>query len=134
MNIDELLNITKEISLLYVEDDSELRSMHRELFCQFFKRVDSVSNGYEALKLYQEEDYGLIITDINMPIMNGIEMIKKIQNIDPAQKIIVLSAYRELEYMDKMKSLNIKHFLTKPIDRERLFRDIYECLSEKEAA
>ncbi len=120
MRIKELKEQTKELTLLYVEDNEQLKNVKLELFNDIFKRVVYAKNGYEGLLKYQEEHFDLIITDINMPVMDGLDMVEKIQKTNPSQKVIVLSAYTELEYLSKLAKLNIACFLTKPIDMKKL--------------
>ena len=83
---------------------------------------------------YQEESFDLIITDINMPGMNGLDMIEKIQKINPSQEVIVLSAYAEIEYLSKLSKLNIACFLTKPVDIKKLVTKISESCERSIAA
>ena len=134
MNIKILKEKTKDLTLLYVEDNEQLKNIKLEMFNEIFKKVVYAENGYEGLMKYQEEHFDLVITDINMPVMDGLEMIEKIQKTDPCQSVIVLSAYAEIEYLTKLSKLNIYCFLTKPVDRKKLLLKIYESTTSQLAA
>ncbi len=113
---------TKDLSLLLVEDYEPLRTDMEELFRDLFKEVVVAENGKEALELYEKFDkkFDIIITDIQMPIMNGIELCQEILSVNPNQQIIVLSAYTESEYLLKLINLGIAQFITKPIEYSEL--------------
>ncbi len=134
MNIKILKEQTKELTLLYVEDNEQLKNVKLEMFNEIFKRVVYAKNGYEGLMKYQNECFDLVITDINMPVMDGLEMVEKIQKVEPLQTVIVLSAYAEIEYLTKLSKLNIFCFLTKPVDMKKLLQKIYDSTSRKIAA
>jgi len=132
MNIKRLNEKTKALTLLYVEDNEALQKVNIEVFSEIFKEVIYAKNGYEGLMKYQESHIDLVITDINMPIMDGLEMIEKIQKIDAKQTVIVLSACGEQEYLKRLKKLDIATFLTKPVDTKNLFKEIDKYTKIKE--
>ena len=134
MNIKALKEKTKHLTLLYVEDNEQLKTVKLEMFKEIFNKVVHAENGYEGLMKYQEEHFDLVITDINMPVMDGLEMIEKIQKTDPLQAVIVLSAYAEIEYLTKLSKLNILSFLTKPVDMKKLLQKIYDSTKSELAA
>ena len=126
MNIKELKEKAKSVTLLYVEDNEQLKDIKLDMFNDIFQKVVYAKDGYEGLMKYQEESFDLIITDINMPGMNGLDMIEKIQKINPDQEVIVISAYAEIEYLSKLSKLNIACFLTKPVDIKKMVSKISE--------
>ncbi len=134
MNIKILKEKTKELTLLYVEDNEQLKNVKLEMFNEIFKKVVYAKNGYEGLMRYQEENFDLVITDINMPVMDGLEMVEKIQKTDRSQMVIVLSAYAEIEYLTKLSKLNILCFLTKPVDTKKLLQKICDSTKSQLAA
>ena len=134
MNVKSLKEKTKELTLLYVEDNEQLKDVKLEMFNSLFKRVVYAKNGYEGLMRYQEEHFDLVITDINMPVMDGLEMVEKIQKIDANQMVIVLSAYAEVEYLTKLSKLNILSFLTKPVNMKKLLQKIEDSTRKEIAA
>lgn len=111
-----LKEIAYEMSLLLVEDDDVLlKQLHRYL-SRFFKKVDTATNGIEALELYTKSPYDLVITDLTMPLMNGIELSNKIRCINEKQNIFVLSAHSESEKLIALINIGIDGFLLKPLD------------------
>ena len=124
MTIKKLKESTQSLSLLYVEDNKSLSQVKLEIFQEMFAKVVYAKDGYEGLKAYQEEHFDLVITDINMPNMDGIQMIEKIRKTDANQAVMVLSAYGEYEYLSRLKELNITSFLTKPVETKKLISEI----------
>lgn len=117
---------TKDLTVLYVEDDKGIRESSTELFKQFFARVDVAEDGKEALELYEtyyvEEHgfYDFIITDINMPNMNGIDMIKAINKRNMKQTIIVTSAHDDANYLISLIEMGVDSFILKPFQMDLL--------------
>lgn len=107
-----------------------------EILNDLFKSVIISSDGNEALHLYHEyyathnKNFDLVITDIQMPLMNGVELCEALYDIRKEQKIIVLSAHTDSDYLLKLINLGIDQFLTKPIDHEK-FMDTLSHVSKK---
>ncbi len=132
MDIRDIKEITQGLDLLYVEDNRELREKKTLIFNELFKRVDVAKDGYDGLEFYKNRDYDLIITDLNMPVMSGLEMLKKIKSLNPNQKCIVYSAYSELEYHSYLQELNIIEFLVKPVSLDKFLTAIEKSVIEEE--
>jgi putative two-component system response regulator len=73
------------ISVLYVEDDSALRQTTARLLASFFASIETAENGMEGLNKYKKGSYDLILTDINMPVMNGVKMAEQIKLQTPSR-------------------------------------------------
>ena len=122
---------TKDISLLLVEDYEPLRNDMAEVLEDLFKTVTVASDGSKALKLYQEyyatynKGFDLVITDIQMPVMNGVELSEALYDIRVDQQIIVLSAHTDSDYLLRLININIARFITKPIKHEELMDTLY---------
>ncbi|WP_068620058.1 response regulator transcription factor [Paenibacillus tuaregi] len=80
----------------------------------------SASDGVQALEILRQEPVDLLITDIMMPRMNGLELIQKVKEISPETKFIVLSGHEEFDYVKKGISLGIENYILKPINIEEL--------------
>ncbi len=132
MDIKELKDITKNLSLLYVEDNSCLSKIKTELFEDIFKLTVLAEDGDIGLEKYKQAHYDLVITDINLPKLNGLKMVEEIFKIDSKQSVVVISAYSEVEYLSKIQELNIKHFLTKPAKSKDILNAIYESVKSLE--
>jgi len=117
---------TKDLSILFVEDHQELRENTMSILEAIFKDVDSANNGLEALELYNSyfeknsKHYDIILSDINMPHMDGIELIKNVYSINPEQLVIILSAHDEKHYLLELINLGVQQFIQKPIDFQEL--------------
>ncbi|MEN4044889.1 response regulator transcription factor [Sulfurimonas sp. NWX367] len=119
----ELLSTTKKLTVLYAEDDLEMRKSTTALLKNFFSHVYTASDGREALAAYKNNlaNIDLVITDILMPHLNGIELTKEILSINIEQKFIVISAYNETSYFIELINTGaVIGFLQKPIKRQEL--------------
>ncbi len=116
--------INNKLSLLFAEDYIPLRNEMTEILVNYFGKVIVASNGKEALSLYKKEyrDTGryidIVLSDIEMPILNGMELTKQIFDINSKQKIVILSAHTDTDYLISFINLGISQFITKPIDYE----------------
>ena len=132
MELKLLLEYTKDMKVLYIEDDAQLLKTTTELLDNYFTIVDTAPDGQAGLCKYlayskkHGDFYDIVITDINMPNLNGIEMSKVIYSINPTQEIIITSAYSEVEYLSTAIELGINGFITKPINNKQLTKVIYK--------
>lgn len=126
--IDQLIAWSKELNVLYVEDDLALREEVSLFLSDIFKRVDLAPNGKEGLEKLAQNDYHLVITDIRMPVMDGIEMIEAIKERYPKQPILVTSAHNESEYLIKLINLGIKYYITKPLQSDQILKVLYTIM------
>jgi CheY-like chemotaxis protein len=129
MNAKQVLDYTKKMTLLYVEDDVSLRLSTQKLFENFFESVQVASDGEEGLCLYLEgvrrkQPYSLIISDISMPNLDGIVMCEAIMNNNPAQPFIFVTAYNETNHLMRAVEMGASGFLTKPIQYDHLIRTL----------
>ena len=132
MNYEALLSQTSNLSILLVEDYEPLRNDMAEILDEFFKTVIIAVNGAEALELYEnyhtvhDKYIDLVISDIQMPVMDGVELTERLRFIQPEQPIIILSAHTDRDYLLKLINLGISKFLTKPIEHEDLMDILYK--------
>jgi PAS domain S-box-containing protein len=115
-----------DISLLYVEDELVLRNIYQKILEKYVNRIYLAENGEDAYNQYLEFKPDLIITDIKMPVMNGLDLVRKIRKENPNARIIIMSAYGESHYFMRAIENGVKGFLLKPVDNERLFQTIEE--------
>ncbi len=128
--IKKLEEIAREMRLLYVDDNYTLCETYAEFFREIFHEVDCAHNGFEGLQLFREKAYDLVITDINMPRMNGFSLIREMRRIKPDQPVIVVSAYSEVAYLSSINACNVDYFLVKPVDTKALMEKVYLCLED----
>jgi YesN/AraC family two-component response regulator len=102
-------------TVLYVEDDEFLQEETSELLSNFFTDIVLAPDGEQGLARYLEQPCDIVVTDINMPNMNGIEMSRQILAQNPNQTVIVISAHDESQYLMELINLGIKNFISKPL-------------------
>ena len=135
-NLDSLMHLSRELSVLFVEDEENLRQEMSEVFHDIFSRVAIAQDGKEGWERYLSfyKEYGtypdIIITDINMPYLSGVEMSRKILSLNPEQMIVVLSAYDETKYVLELLNMGVDTYLLKPIQHET-FLETLQRVSKK---
>ena len=128
----EIYQYSKDLNILYVEDDEQILESTQHIFENFFKITDTAIDGVDGLekyKAYKEEKllfYDLVVTDINMPRKNGIDMIREMRVLNPTQVVIVISAYNDTERLLELIREGISNFITKPIMPNQLMDIIYK--------
>jgi len=132
MNLQDILNYSKDLNVLYAEDDEQLLQETGEALEDFFASVETASNGQIALQKFKEyyeknaEYYDILITDINMPLMSGAELIKEIHKINIDQSVIVISAYNESSRLIDLINIGITHFIMKPLSPTQFMGVLYK--------
>lgn len=116
MKIDKI----KDISILLVEDELELREMIFEYLQIFFSRIFVASKGDEAYEIYKYKKPDIILTDINIPNLNGLDMISKIRKEDATTKIIIMSAHSDQEKLLLAVGMHLESYLIKPIETDAI--------------
>lgn len=113
---DKIIELRK-LKLLFVEDEDDLINIITDTLTKLQANFLTAKNGEEALSILENNsDVDAVITDINMPIMNGLEMIKILKDKTPKLPIIIMSAHTETEYIEKAKELGVNNYLLKPFD------------------
>ncbi|MDP8220325.1 MAG: response regulator [Candidatus Stygibacter frigidus] len=120
----------KDYKILIVEDEVLIREMLKEIFMSKFSAVYTAGNGLQGIERYNEFSPDLIITDIKMKKMDGLTMIDKIQQEDPDQKFIIITAYSDEHHLRTAKALGIEDVLVKPIDSRELMMKAIERLQK----
>jgi len=112
--------LLSQINLLYVEDDDEIRFALQRVLERKVKNLYVGENGQEGYEKFLEFSPDIILTDIKMPIMDGIEMSRKIKEINPNIPIIMASAHSESALLLECIDIGIDDYLLKPIQRDKL--------------
>jgi len=129
MNHKELSFSLKNMSILYVEDDEETSQIMYSTLSLLSNNIHLAKNGMDALNLYHISKPQLIISDIEMPQMTGIELIKEIRKVNSKIPIILLSAHTDAKYLLPAANLNIQSYLVKPIQSEKLREALYHIIT-----
>ena len=124
-DLKKLQELSKNLSVLYVEDNDALRDNVQRLLRKFFHAVSIAKNGQEGLEKFKKYQHALVLTDIKMPKMDGLTLAKQIQKISPKTKVIVVSAFDDQEYLLDMIDNGIFKFLKKPVNLNALSDVLY---------
>jgi two-component system chemotaxis response regulator CheY len=115
-------------SVLIVDDAAFMRLNLKNILKDNFEVVGEAENGKEAVELYQEVNPDIVTMDITMPIMDGLEAIKAIQDIDPSAKIVVCSAMGQQKIVIQAIELGAKDFIVKPFKKDRVMESLEKLL------
>ena len=131
-DIENIIKYSQTLKILYVEDNQEARESTEIILEEFFKSIIVAVNGQDGLDKFKQnqENIDLIITDINMPKLNGLEMTKEIRKINNNIPILVLSAYNESGFFMESIKLGVEGYLLKPIDIDQ-FLGVLEKITIK---
>ncbi len=135
-NFRSLYNLSNKFDVLYVEDDESSRYEIGSLFEDLFNKIEFAKDGNEGLEKYivynqeNNKSYDLIITDIEMPSVNGIELSKNILKLNKEQKIIVLSAHQESHYLIDLLNIGVKGYLQKPFNKMKVLEVLHAVCEE----
>ena len=117
----------KNLTVLYVEDDDEVRENIATSLSYFVKHIESASNGNEAYTLYEEMSPDIIITDIDMPGMNGLELAARVRENDSFIPIVITTAFTTEEFLLDAVALQLERYLVKPITLKKLKESLETC-------
>jgi len=110
----------KNLTILYVEDNIDAQEQLKMILEDDVKEFYQAYDGEEGLTLYREKKPDIILADINMPLLDGLEMAKQIKKIDPEQPILIISSFDDKETLLKAINIVIDGFIQKPIDIDML--------------
>jgi PAS domain S-box-containing protein len=114
--LEDIIEYTYPLRLLYVEDNELARESTLGILEELFENIVVACDGEEGLEKFKNGGIDLIITDVNMPRLNGLDMVEKIRELDNSVSILVLSAYNESNFFIKSIKLGVDGYLLKPID------------------
>lgn len=132
----EMHKYTKALSVLLVEDDARMRQGLTEAIEDYFLLVDQAENGLEGLEKYEtyfslrKKHYDLIISDIQMPHMDGVELSRAIRSFRSDQPIIILSAHTETTFLLDLINIGVSQFITKPVHYPEMFETLTRICSK----
>jgi len=114
----------KSLTCLYVEDDDSVRESFLLILNKLFDKVYVAKDGKEGLELYKKYRPDIILSDIKMPNMDGLEMSKELKQLDSSAYIVLLSAFTDTEFLKEALDLGIEGYITKPIDKKKLYQKL----------
>ena len=114
------LEFLKSLSVLYVEDEEEVRLALSRFLSRRFARLDVAANGEEGLAAFREHHHDVVVTDIRMPRMDGLTMAEAIKDISQEVPVVVITAYNEVEYFQRAIEIGVDRYITKPVNTDLL--------------
>lgn len=131
LDIKEVRTQTEKFSILCVEDDKNILTELQELLKIFFKKVYCANSGEEAFEIYSkhQKQINIVLTDINMPKMDGLTLSQKIKDNDILEYIIVLSARQDIELYSNCLDIGINDLMIKPITSEKILKVLGKYLT-----
>ena len=123
MDLEKILVLTKNLSVLIVEDELALRESFQFLLQNLFAEVDTAEDGQEALNKMDERDYDIVLTDLSMPRMSGLRLVDTIRKKSQSQIVVAISAHDDEEFSEALAPYNVK-LLTKPLEMDELFETL----------
>jgi len=107
----------QSVKILFVEDETDLVTIISDTLSKLKANFETAENGQVALDKFKSVgDFDLIVTDINMPVMNGLELIKNIRDSGSDVPVVIMSAHTEPEYIKSAEELGVDNYLLKPFD------------------
>ncbi|NOX15609.1 MAG: response regulator transcription factor [Epsilonproteobacteria bacterium] len=118
-----------DFTILYIEDDEGIRAVNLRILKRMFKDVFEASDGLEGYNIYLEKKPDIVLTDIKMPKMDGIELAKKIREKDEKVKIIISTAFSDEKYLLAAVELGLERYLVKPLTKRNLIPALQKAIS-----
>jgi len=131
MPLSQLIELTKQMHILYVEDNEDARTFTLEMLKRFFNNITVAENGQDGLEKFKTNTFDFVLTDINMPKMNGLDMITEIRKLDACIPAIVLSAHNEANYHTEASRCGVNHYLAKPLSVNDLIQTLDMMLTDR---
>jgi CheY-like chemotaxis protein len=116
------------VRILVIDDEEPMRYLLRTALELSGYEVVEAQNGYEGLQYYQTAPTDLVITDMQMPVMDGVQLLRELRRIAPLAKVIAISGCRKV--LDMARTLNPQHIFEKPFCLDTLLQAVQELASE----
>jgi len=130
MTFDEVYAYTQDLSVLYVEDEEDVRKSIVRLLENYYGTIDVATDGREGLEYFkdalQTKPYDIVLSDINMPHLNGLEMLREIRTLKDDQTVVFLSAHHEKGYVAEASKMGVDYFIHKPINLDEFTKVLYD--------
>ena len=123
------MNKQKNIKILVVEDDEIALENEVEYLQEYFENIYEAKDAIEALKIYEQIQPSIIITDIQMPKLNGLEFVQRIREKNDEVQIIILTAFCHKDYLLKAIELKLVKYLIKPINEKEFYNALLTCVN-----
>ncbi|MBE0495003.1 MAG: response regulator [Campylobacterales bacterium] len=126
--IEAIKHYAKDLSVLYAEDDMQTQKAMKSILAAFFKHVYVANDGQEGAELFKNHHPDMVLSDITMPHVNGLEMVRVIRGIDQEIPVMIITAYSDTSYLLDSIFLGIDRYVTKPLNEEEFFKNLLVLL------
>ncbi|MDP2848463.1 MAG: response regulator [Humidesulfovibrio sp.] len=109
-----------EKKILVIDDEQPTLNMFRLLLAAYGYETLTAANGAEGVEAFERERPGIVLTDIKMPVMDGIEVLRRIKDIDPHAEVIVITGHGDMDLAIRALNLDATDFINKPVQRQAL--------------
>ena len=130
IRIEEIIKYSQKLKLLYVEDDKEARETTFMILEEFFDDITIAIDGKDGIEKFRNDKFDLVITDINMPNMNGLDMAQAIRDIDQSIPIVIISAHNEENIFLRSIQIGVNGYLLKPINIDQLVNVLFQIVQK----
>jgi len=124
----DFLEKLKSLTILYAEDEEGIRRNIADSLKYYAKDIYEACNGQEAYEIYVEKKPDIILSDIHMPILDGIEFIKQVRENNRDIPIVMITAHTDKKYLLEAVELHMEKYIIKPIDLDELFEVLKKCI------
>jgi YesN/AraC family two-component response regulator len=122
-------SLKEKMSTLIIDDEEDIREIFIEILKRnAYKNVESVGSGEEAIDLFKKQHFDIALIDLNLPDINGIDLITKLRVINPDAEFIIITGYGSLDYAIKAMQIDVGAFLEKPVSSDKLLRTLEEVM------
>ncbi len=119
-----------QLTLLYIEDDDKIREKYYQSLKLLFKTIYQAVNYKEAINIYKEKSPDILLVDINLGELSGIDIVKKIRETNIDIPIVFLTAHHDNKYLLEVANLQIDGYIVKPLDIDKLQNAMTNCLKK----
>jgi DNA-binding NtrC family response regulator len=119
-------------NILVIEDDTTMRNGLVEILKEAGYNVDSAENGQKGLEKIREKDYDIVLTDLIMPVMGGMELLRNIKHFKPGTSVIIITAFGTIENAVEAIKVGASDYITKPFKIDEVQTKIRKILAERE--
>jgi EAL domain-containing protein (putative c-di-GMP-specific phosphodiesterase class I)/PleD family two-component response regulator len=119
----------KDMKILYVEDNFQVQSQYKSFLSKIFQQVDTASDGMEGFAMGSNARYDIVISDIHLPLLDGLSMIEKIKHLYPDQATLLISAHKDVNYLHHSIELGINGYIYKPIDQTKIIKTLHKIVT-----
>ena len=129
-DIKNIVKYTQDLTLLYVEDNKDAREATIPVFESIFNNIVTAIDGEDGVKKFLTNKIDIIITDINMPKLNGLEMIQKIKTYNDEIPILIISAHNDTKFFIDSIKMGVDGYILKPINVEQFFAILSKAIQK----